>query len=106
MVLEEKFNARMRNSFMSVDETAPRMAHLNHIIPVQHQICISLMLPQIASIRHHKLEVGLQKLVSVIGHWLGSRSAVPASSTAFIMSSAPAMLGIGVVLKIEQMVCA
>ena len=83
-----------------------QMTHLDHIIPVQHQICISLMLPQISSIRHHKFEVGLQKLVSVVGHGLGSRTAVPSSSMALIMSPAPAILGVGVVLEVEQMVCA
>ncbi len=46
------------------------------------------MFLQIPSIRNQEPEVGLQKLVPVVGHWFGGRPAVPPSPPALVIASA------------------
>lgn len=64
------------------------MLYLHHIIPIKHQVCICLMFLQIPSIRNQEPEVGLQKLVPVVGHGFGSTPAGPPSPPALIIASA------------------
>lgn len=45
------------------------VTYLDNIVPVQHEVCISLVPPQVSCIRDQEAEVGLQELVAVVGLW-------------------------------------
>ena len=66
--------------------------YLDNVVPVQHEVGIGLMSPQISRVRHQEAEVGLQELVAVVGLRAGPRpppAARPAPGTRCSPSPAP-----------------